>query len=156
MGERAMLSGHSFMATYDVTLGLAGELEVLIEIAEGSKGALMKLEISPSGEIEVGVYEQSTRTPGVSIPEVNCNRQINGSSDTVSISHGPGGEGDGNWKWGYHVGDKKAGPGAIEGDPVMLKTGCKYLVKVISRAAANKITFCARWIERSPRDQGDV
>jgi len=146
-------SGDHFVVSESAVLADAGTREWLIITPNTTKWAHMLFEIQGSLDTTVDIYETSTKTAGTAMTEQNRNRN-SATAATTSITHTPGGSGDGNimftCRFGNDGGASGIGAGggmSRDSNEFVLKQNEVYLVRVTSASDANNICAKFDWYE---------
>lgn len=148
-------AGSMFFFTEINTLGDGATREYLIEV--GSKEAHTEWRVIGKYDTQIDFYEGTTKTTGTNISEINENRN-SANAATVSVTHTPGGAGDGTLIHTVRNGDDSTffGGGAQfnanRENEIVLATNTKYLMRITSYTASNVISAKVSWYEHTPKE----
>lgn len=148
-------AGSMFFFTEINTLGDGATREYLIEV--GSKEAHTEWRVVGKYDTQIDLYEGTTKTTGTNISEINENRN-SANAATVSVTHTPGGAGDGTLIHTFRNGDDSTffGGGAQfnanRENEIVLATNTKYLMRITSYTASNVISSKVSWYEHTPKE----
>lgn len=140
--------GNAFVLARPRTLPVGNDEEILIEVPDTTKWAHINFSVVSDAAITLDLYETTTMTVGTELVPRNRNRNSDVESG-LTITHTPGGSGDGtlifSWKAGANI---PVGAGA-EGqtrNEFILKQGTKYLLRA-SGTSGDVITLVLDWYE---------
>lgn len=145
--------GDAFCVCEGVVLG-ASTREYLVETADSGRRTHMVFAFQSSLDLDISIFEATTKTTGTALTERNRNRNFSDSATTV-ITHTPGGSGDGNLLASTKIGDPTS-PGGLAGGGAssgrhewVLKGNEKYLVRITSASAGCRIGAYFDWYEHT-------
>ena len=150
--------GSAYFFTRAATVGDGSSDEILIITPSGVKHAHMVLVVTGTGETDFLLYENTTRAGGTTITPQNRNRNYANES-ILTVTHTPTGGAVGSLiaesffgvDSGGGTNRQLSGGGSDSRSEIILKADTKYLLKVDSGTADNRITVIGDWYEHTDR-----
>lgn len=144
--------GDHYTASERVTLGAAATREYLITTADSSKVPHFLYAVSSGLSVTIDLFEETTKTGGTAVPSLNNNRRSGNTAETT-VTHSPGGAGDGTqilYDSAGGTGGGRSGGEARGENEYLLKRNTKYLLRITSGDANNVISIRLHWYENTP------
>ena len=151
-GHHKIHEGDHFLASRRVVKGDTEVEEILIDTPNTNEEAHMTIIIKASAAADVDVFRFSGKDYVGANALLTINRNQNSDeTPTTKTCHTPGGSGPGEQIFEAYVGANE-GPvkigGEVRGDSeIILKLATKYLIRITSGAAGNRITTLLDWYE---------
>lgn len=148
-------AGSAFVVSEANTLGDGNTREYLLETANTAKWPHLIITISGSLDTAFILYEDTTKTTGTAVTELNRDRNSIKTAGMV-VTHTPAGAGNGTPIYTERFGTDSgpAGKGGAGGGgrgihEFILQQNTKYLIIITSHSAANNVTTLFDWYEHT-------